>query len=235
MCRVHKESTTVHEIIECYNVTEEDQEEEYPRKVQLPETEGECTVEGPKLESNAYVKTLRVFKVNIGTKDKPNFVNIGDYWNNEIVENFVYFLRLPTTFLEMKGIVGELGEINISLNPYAKTVIWRPYWLNMKHKEKVKEEIDRMLEVGIIEPIVESNLISLMVVQDNKTWGIRICVDLIKLNDACLHDPFSTPFTDEVLYNVGGKDAYSFIDGFSGYHQIKIAPQERHKITFVTE
>jgi len=38
----------------------------------------------------------------------------------------------------------------------------------------------------------------------NKTKGeIRICVDMRKLNDACLHDPFPTPFIDEVLDNVG--------------------------------
>jgi len=43
-----------------------------------------------------------------------------------------------------------------------------------------------------------------MVVQDKKTWGIRICVDLRKLNDALLHDPFLTPFTDELLENVEG-------------------------------
>jgi hypothetical protein len=61
-----------------------------------------------------------------------------------------------------------------------------------------------------------------MVVQDKKTRGIIICVDLRKLNDACMHDPFPTPFTDEVLENVGGQEAYSFNDGFSGYHQINI-------------
>jgi hypothetical protein len=43
------------------------------------------------------------------------------------------------------------------------------------------------------------------------------------MNDAFLHDPFPTPFIDEVLENEGGQDAYSFIDGFSGYHQIRIA------------
>jgi hypothetical protein len=46
---------------------------------------------------------------------------------------------------------------------------------------------------------------------------------LRKLNDACLHDPFPTPFTDEVLEYVGGHKAYSFTDGFLGYHQIKIS------------
>ena len=73
-------------------------------------------------------------------------------------------------------------------------------------------------------------------VKENKTKGdIRICVDLHKLNDASLHDPFPTPFTDEVLDNVGGQEVYSFTDGFSGYHQIRIHPEDRSKTTFATE
>lgn len=60
-------------------------------------------------------------------------------------------------------------------------------------------------------------------------------MDLQKLNDACVHDLFPTLFTDEVLDNVGGQEACSFIDGFSGYHQIKIMPEDRSKMTFVTE
>jgi hypothetical protein len=74
-----------------------------------------------------------------------------------------------------------------------------------------------------------------MVMKDKKKGGIRICVDLRKLNDACLHDPFPTSFTDEVLESVGGHEAYSFTDGFSGYHQIKIAQEDRYKTMFVTE
>lgn len=75
-----------------------------------------------------------------------------------------------------------------------------------------------------------------MVVQEKKEKDeIRICTDLKKLNDACVHDPFSTPFTNEVLDNVGGEEAYSFTDGFSRYHQIKITPEDRRKTTFVTK
>jgi hypothetical protein len=73
-----------------------------------------------------------------------------------------------------------------------------------------------------------------MVVQDKKKGGIGICVYLRNLNDTCLHVTFPTLFTDEVLENVGGKEAYSFIDGFSGYHKINIVQEDRHKTTFVT-
>jgi hypothetical protein len=90
--------------------------------------------------------------------------------------------------------------------------------LNPIFKQKFIDEIDRMLEVGIIEPIEESKWISPMVVHDKKQGGIRICINLIKLNDACLHNPFPTSFMDEVLENVGGHEAYSFTGGFSGYH-----------------
>jgi hypothetical protein len=58
---------------------------------------------------------------------------------------------------------------------------------------------------------------------------------LRKLNDVCLHDFFPTPFTDEVLENIGGHEFHSFIDGFSGYHQIKIAQEDRYKTTFSTK
>ena len=79
----------------------------------------------------------------------------------------------------------------------------------------MKDEIDRMLDVGIIDPVEESEWISPMVVQDKKTGEIRIFVDLRKLNDACMHDPFLTPFTDEVLEGVGSQEMYSFTYGFS--------------------
>lgn len=92
-----------------------------------------------------------------------------------------------------------------------------------------------MLATCKIEPVEESEWVSPMVVQDKKAKGeIRICVDLRKLNVASVHDPFPTPFTDEVLDNVGGQEFYSFTDGFSGYHQIRIHEEDRHKTTFAT-
>ena len=75
-----------------------------------------------------------------------------------------------------------------------------------------------MLDARIIEPVEDLEWISPMVVQDKKTGEVQICFDLRKLNYACMHDPFLTPFTDKVLEGVGGHEMYSFRDGFSGYH-----------------
>ena len=49
-------------------------------------------------------------------------------------------------FREMKGIVGDLGEMKIPLKPDARPVKQRPYKLNPHYREKVKVELDCMLE-----------------------------------------------------------------------------------------
>jgi len=142
----------------------------------------------------------------------------------------------PTKFTDLKGIIGDLGVMKIMLKPDAKPIKQRPYRLNAKYKEKVHLELDKMLAEDIIEPIKEFDWVSPMVVQEKKQKDeIRICIDLRKLNDACIHDPFSTLFTNEVLDNVGGQEVYSFTNGFSGYHQIKIVPEDRSKTIFVTD
>jgi hypothetical protein len=57
----------------------------------------------------------------------PKFAQIGDYWSDETVEKIVDLLHeyqdlFPMTFSEMKGIAGDLGEMNIPLKPGAKPV-----------------------------------------------------------------------------------------------------------------
>ena len=141
----------------------------------------------------------------------------------------------PTKLFEIKGISGELGEVKVPLNPYAWPMKQRLYTLNLRYKEHLKVELEKMLDTSIIKTFEESKWISLMVVQDKKTSEIRVYFDLRKLNDASIHDLFPTSFIDEALERVGGQKIYSFIDGFSGYHQISVAKEDRKETTFVTE
>lgn len=100
----------------------------------------------------------------------------------------------------------------------------RPYRLNPRVKEKVKRDIDKMLDAGIIFLVDEAEWISPIVIQNKKdVTEIRVFVDYRSLNNACVHDLFPTPFSDEILDNVAGNEAYSLTDGFSGYQQVRIA------------
>jgi hypothetical protein len=71
-------------------------------------------------------------------------------------------------------------------------------------------------------------------VVSKKNGKLKICIDFKKLNLATKKDPYPLPFTNEVLNTIIRYEAYSFLDGYSRYHQISIAPKHRYKIAFVT-
>ncbi|GJX92271.1 reverse transcriptase domain-containing protein [Tanacetum coccineum] len=62
--------------------------------------------------------------------------------------------------------------------------------------------------------------------------GWRVCIDYRKLKDATRKDHFSLPFMDQMLEHLAGNEYYCFLDGFSGYFQIPIDPQDQEKTTF---
>jgi hypothetical protein len=130
-------------------------------------------VKGPPIESKFISTPIKVNKVNIGIAEHPKMASIGDYWDAPTIESITELLHeysdlFSTTFIEMKGIAGELGEMKIPLRPEVRPIRQQPYRLNPIYKQNVKEDIDRMLESNIIEPVEESEWISPMVIQEKK-------------------------------------------------------------------
>lgn len=105
----------------------------------------------------------------------------------------------------MKGVDHSLGEMMIKLKEGVCSVRNRISRMNPNLRVKVKEEIDKMLKSGIIEPIKESKWVSLMVISIKKYGRIKICVDYRDLDVACVIDPFPSPFTKDILEGVVGR------------------------------
>ena len=127
--------------VECYNLAVD--EEEDPRNVNIPESEGSCDVQGPTLEIPEIIEKVKLKKINIGTKANPKFDSIGDYWDDETVGHIADLLQeyqdlFHTKFIEMKGILGDLGVMRIPLKVDVKPMKQHPYRMNPRYKEKVK-------------------------------------------------------------------------------------------------
>ena len=117
-------------------------------------------------------------------------------------------------------------------------------------KEVVKKEVLKLLDVGVIHPIVDSKCVSPTQVVPKKSWvtvvanehneiiptrvttGWRVCLDYRKLNAGTRKDNFPLPFVDQILERVVGHEFYCFLDGYSGYNQIEIALEDQEKTTF---
>jgi transposase InsO family protein len=121
------------------------------------------------------------------------------------------------------------------LEDNVKPIRQRQRRLNPKYSLLVKEEIDKLLEIGFIYPVPFSEWVSPIVIVPKKNGKIRICQDFRQLNKATKKDYFPLPFTDAILDAVAGHECYSFLDGFSGYNQIRIAIEDQIKTTFTTD
>ena len=81
-------------MLECYNfIAEPDDEDENPRSVNIPESEGTRNVDGPKLEIPAIIEPIKIKKINIGIETEPKFASIGDYWDDEMVGHIADLLH----------------------------------------------------------------------------------------------------------------------------------------------
>jgi len=60
----------------------------------------------------------------------------------------------------------------------------------------------------------------------------RMCIDYQKLNKATKKYHFPLPFIDEMLERLANHSFFCFLDGYSGYHQIPIQPDDQNKTTF---
>ena len=123
--------------LECYNLTVD--EEEDPRNINIPKSEGSHEVESSKLEVPEITKDVKLKKVNIGTEEDPKIASIRDYWDDETIGHIVELLQeyqdlFPTKITNMKGILGDLGIIRIPLKEGAKSVKQCPYRLNPRYK-----------------------------------------------------------------------------------------------------
>ena len=59
-----------------------------------------------------------------------------------------------------------------------------------------------------------------------------MCIDYRELNTVTRKDHFPLPFIDHMLDKLVGYSHYCFLDGYSGYNQIAIAPKDQEKSTF---
>nr|XP_027093596.1 uncharacterized protein LOC113714000 [Coffea arabica] len=154
------------------------------------------------------------------------------------------------TIADIKGISPSICMHRILLEDNYKPVVETQRRLNPNMKEVVRNEILKWLDAGIVFPISDSVWISPIHVVPKKggittiigkndelipsrlVVGWRVCIDYRKLNTVTRKDHFSLPFLDQLLERIAGYEFYYFLDGFSGYNQIAIAPEDQEKTTF---
>ena len=130
--------------------------------------------------------------------------------------------------------IGEEYEIKLKENatPYA---LYVPRNIPIPLRPKVKEELERMEQMGVISKVTEpSEWCAGMVVVPKKSGDVRICVDLKPLNESVLREPHPIPKVDETLALLSGAVHFSKLDANSGFWQIPLSESSKPLTTFIT-
>ncbi|CAN6716285.1 unnamed protein product [Malus baccata var. baccata] len=157
---------------------------------------------------------------------------------------------LGWTLADIKGVSPTTCLHHIFLEEGAKPTREAQRRLNPPMMEVVKKEIIKLLDCGVIYPISDSRWVSPVQCVPKKSGvtvvanaenelvpqriqtGWRVCIDYRKLNATTRKDHFPLPFIDQMLERLAGYAFYCFLDGYSGYNQIVISPEDQEKTTF---
>ena len=133
---------------------------------------------------------------------------------------------------------GKLGclpvQYHIRVDPTVKPVIDPTRRVPVALRVKVEEELDRMQQIGVIEPVEQpTEWVSSMVtiVKPNK---LRICIDLRRLNEAVLREHYPLLTVEEVVSRIPGAKYFSTFDAVSGFWQIPLDEASSRLTTFNT-
>ena len=107
-----------------------------------------------------------------------------------------------------------------------------PYKLAPPMQKVMRELLEPMLHNGIIKPTI-SDITYPVVLVKKKDGSFRFCVDFRRFNQRLVQDQYPLPLISDIHNSLGGSNYFSTIDMKSGYWQIPLHEDDKHKTAFV--
>ncbi|XP_017428581.2 uncharacterized protein LOC108336620 [Vigna angularis] len=207
----------------------EDGSEPSPELMRLVEQESK--------EIKPYQEDVEI--LNLGEKDEIKEVKIGTTMKEEVRERLRVLLKefkdvFAWSYNDMPGLDTDIVQHKLPLKPECLPVKQKLRRMKPEMSLKIKEEVQKQFDAGFLAVAKYPQWVANIVPVPKKDGKVRMCVDYCDLNRASPKDNFPLPHIDTLVDNTAKFSLFSFMDGFSGYNQIKMAPEDMEKTTFIT-
>ena len=126
-------------------------------------------------------------------------------------------------------------EYNIEIDPSVPPVQLPPRQVPYKIADQTKAELDRMMKLGVIEPVHEPTpWVNQMTTVLKKSGQVRVCLDPRELNKAIRRHHYPTTTLEQVAARMPNAKVFSKFDATSGYWQLKLTKESSLLTTFNT-
>ncbi|KAI5397015.1 hypothetical protein KIW84_063008 [Lathyrus oleraceus] len=177
--------------------------------------------------------------VNLGSEDCIREVKIGAHLEEFVKKGLIELLReyvdvFAWSYEDMPGLDTYIVQHFLPLKPECVPVKQKLRRTHPDMTVKIKEEVQKRIDVGFLVTSTYPQWVANIVPVPKKDGKVRMCVDYRDLNKASLKYDFPLPHIDMLVDNTTKFNVFSFMDGFSGYNQIKMALEDMEKTTFIT-
>jgi ribonuclease HI len=135
---------------------------------------------------------------------------------------------------QMPGIPSEVIEHHLKIHPDAKSVSQKPRRQSVERQDFIRKEVWKLLDAGFIEEVHHPVWLANPVIVPKANGKLWMYIDYTSLNKACPKDPYPLPRIDQIVDSTSGCDLLSFLDAYSGFHQIQMSREDREHTAFVT-
>jgi len=133
----------------------------------------------------------------------------------------------------MPGLDPSIVEHKLPLKPELPPVKQKLRRIKAEMSLKIKKEVKKQFDAGFLAVAKYPQWVANIVPVPKKDGKVRMCVDYRDLNWASPKDDFPLPHIDVLIDNTTQYSLFSFMDGLSGYNQIRMAPEDMEKMTFI--
>jgi ribonuclease HI len=176
---------------------------------------------------------------NIGGKSQPKFINLSSELTADEKSKYCSVLKefsdvFAWKYSDLKTYDPDIIQHKIPLEkdtiPFKQKL--RP--ISPLLLPVIEREIKKLLDAKIIVPLRYSKWIANLVIVRKKNGEVRLCVDFRNLNKCSKKDNYPLPKMEHLLQRISGAKVMSFLDGFSGYNQVVVHPDDQEKTAFTT-
>ncbi|GFY96586.1 hypothetical protein Acr_11g0008920 [Actinidia rufa] len=171
----------------------------------------------------------------------PNYpdrqVMIGTELTNELRIALIDFLKKNSDVFawsqgDVPGIDPEVAMHKLFTQPEYSPVRQKRRKFAPERLKVIEDEVNKLIKANVVREAHYLDWLANVVVAPKKGGKWRVCVDFTDLNKACPKDSFPLPKIDLIVDATSKHELLSFMDAFSGYHQIKMYPSDVEKNFF---